>query len=101
MNIDFTDPKPGELEMLAAAGFKWVRMDFSWAAGAQKKGEYDFSAYDRLSAASEKKGIRAVFILDYGNPLYDNELPPTKARKPVLRFWALGGRGRAAFRGEG
>jgi hypothetical protein len=28
VNIHFTQPKAGELEMLAAAGFKWVRMDF-------------------------------------------------------------------------
>src|SRR4051812_9669584 len=24
VNIHFTDPRPGEMEMLAAAGFKWV-----------------------------------------------------------------------------
>ena len=29
VNIHFTDPRPGEMEMLAAAGFRWVRMDFS------------------------------------------------------------------------
>ncbi|MGI8838148.1 MAG: hypothetical protein ACR2H4_16145 [Pyrinomonadaceae bacterium] len=28
VNIHFTDPKPSELAMLAAAGFRWVRMDF-------------------------------------------------------------------------
>lgn len=70
VNIHFTDPKPGELEMLAAAGFKWVRMDFGWAGTERVKGEYDFSAYDRLVAALDKFKIRAVFIFDYGNPLY-------------------------------
>ena len=70
VNIHFTDPQRGEMEMLAAAGFKWVRMDFSWAGTERKAGEYDFSAYDRLVAALEKHKLRAVFILDYGNPLY-------------------------------
>ena len=70
VNIHFTDPKPGELEMLAAAGFKWVRMDFHWAGTERKKGEYDFSAYDRLVAKLDEHKLRAVFILDYGNPLY-------------------------------
>lgn len=70
VNIHFTDPKPGEMEMIAAAGFKWVRMDLTWAATERKKGEYDFSAYDRLAAALEKHRLRAVFILDYGNALY-------------------------------
>ena len=30
VNIHFTDPAPGEMEQIAAAGFKWVRMDFEW-----------------------------------------------------------------------
>lgn len=70
VNIHFTDPKPGEMEMLAAAGFKWVRMDLTWASTERKPGEYDFSAYDRLVAALDQHKLRAVFILDYGNPLY-------------------------------
>ncbi len=70
VNIHFTDPKPGEMEMIAAAGFKWVRMDMGWGGTERKKGEYDFSAFDRLAAALEKHQMRAVFILDYGNPLY-------------------------------
>src|SRR6185295_8981306 len=30
VNIHFTDPRPGEMKMLADAGFRWVRMDFHW-----------------------------------------------------------------------
>jgi len=67
VNIHFTDAKPGELEMIKAAGFKWVRMDLTWGGTERKPGEYDFAAYDRLVAALEKNGLRAVFILDYGN----------------------------------
>src|SRR5262249_15374140 len=32
VNIHFTDPKPNEMEQLAAGGFEFVRMDFSWNA---------------------------------------------------------------------
>lgn len=89
VNIHFTDPKPGELEMLAGAGFKWVRMDFSWGATERKKGEYDFSAYDRLVAALDKFKLRAVFILDYGNPLYadpgDSSPFTSRAHMPEFR----------------
>lgn len=53
VNIHFTKAKPGELEMIRAAGFKWVRMDFTWAATEKEKGEYDFSAYDQLLADLE------------------------------------------------
>jgi hypothetical protein len=32
VNIHFTDPESGEMEMLAAGGFRWVRMDLAGAA---------------------------------------------------------------------
>ena len=90
VNIHFTDPKPGELEMLAAAGFRWVRMDFTWAGTERKKGEYDFSAYDRLVAALDQHKLRAVFILDYGNKLYPNAEPPTTDEaRAAFSKWAV------------
>ena len=58
VNIHFTDPKPGEMEMLAGAGFRWVRMDFNWGGTERKAGEYDFGAYDRLMAALDPHGVR-------------------------------------------
>ena len=89
VNIHFTDPKPGEMEMLATAGFKWVRMDFSWGGNERKRGEYDFAAYDRLVARLDQHKIRAVFILDYGNPLYDDGLPPrTDESRAAFAAWA-------------
>ena len=48
VNIHFTAPQPGEMEMLARGGVRWVRMDFSWDATEREPGRYDFSAYDRL-----------------------------------------------------
>jgi len=76
VNIHFTDPRPGEMEMLAEAGFRWVRMDLSWGGTEREKGRYDFSAFDRLMAALEPHKIRALFILDYSNRHYDNGLSP-------------------------
>lgn len=73
VNIHFTDAKPGELEMLKAAGFKHIRMDFGWASTEKEKGVYDFSAYDRLTASLEKHGMKGYYILDYANPLYEKE----------------------------
>jgi hypothetical protein len=70
VNIHFVEPKTGELEMLAGAGFKWVRVDLSWVETERRKGEYDFSAYERLAATLHRLGIRPIFTLDYGNPLY-------------------------------
>lgn len=88
INIHFTDPKPGEMEMIAAAGFKWVRMDLSWGATERVRGQYDFSSYDRLVAALDKYKLRAVFILDYGNPVYGEpgEKSPFTARAATPEF---------------
>jgi hypothetical protein len=76
VNIHFLDPQPGEMEMLAAAGFKWVRADLDWSAVERKKGEYDFSQGDKLFAALDRVGIRALVVLAYSNPLYDSNLSP-------------------------
>jgi hypothetical protein len=89
VNIHFTDPRPGEMEMLAAAGFKWVRMDFGWDATERRKGEYDFSAYDRLMSALDRHHIRPIFILDYSNRFYDDDQSPhTDEGRAAFAKWA-------------
>jgi len=89
VNIHFTDPRPGEMKMLADAGFKWVRMDFHWGGTEREKGKYDFRAHDRLMTALDEHGIRALFILDYGNRLYDNGLAPcTDEGRVAFARWA-------------
>jgi hypothetical protein len=92
VNIHFTDPQPGELEMLETGGFRFVRTDFTWAGTERKGGEYDFSAYDRLLAALDKHHLRAVLILDYGNPLYGRgDAPATDASRAAFSKWVVAG----------
>ncbi|MGH9446671.1 MAG: cellulase family glycosylhydrolase, partial [Terriglobia bacterium] len=76
VNIHFTSPQPGEMAELADSGIRWVRMDFLWSETERTRGQYDFSAYDRLLAALEPYHIRPILILDYGNKLYDQGLAP-------------------------
>jgi hypothetical protein len=100
VNIHFTDARPGEMKMLAEAGFKWIRMDFNWGGIEREKGIYDWSAYDTLVASLKKYGIRGIFILDYSNPNYDQGLSPyTEEGRAAFARWAA-----AAvkhFRGDG
>jgi hypothetical protein len=100
VNIHFTHEIPGELAMIRAAGFKWVRMDFHWEGIEREKGRYDFSAYDKLVADLEKNGLKAYFILDYANRHYDGGLSPhTDDGRAAFAKWAaesvkhFGGRG--------
>ena len=71
VNIHFARGHEKDLDLIAAAGFKFVREDFFWESIEKKKGEYDWSAYDELTANLEHRGIRPYFILDYSNPLYE------------------------------
>jgi hypothetical protein len=71
VNIHFTRGHERDLDMIAAAGFKFIRMDFGWGGIERKKGEYNWSAYDELTANLETRGLRALYILDYSNPLYE------------------------------
>jgi beta-glucosidase/6-phospho-beta-glucosidase/beta-galactosidase len=59
-----------DFQMMRAAGIRFLRVDISWDTVENKKGEYDWSAYDSLLAKIVAYQIRPVFILAYGNSLY-------------------------------
>lgn len=100
VNIHFTGAQREQVDMIADAGFRFIRMDFHWASIEKKKGEYDFEAYDELVDSLARRGIRALFILDYGNPLYDDNLAPhtDEGRAAFAKFAAAGA---AHFKGKG
>jgi hypothetical protein len=88
------------MKMLAAAGVHWVRMDFKWDLTEPAKGTFDFAPYDRLMSALAPFGLRALFILDYGNPLYDDGGPPrTEATRQAFARWAVAAARHFAGRG--
>lgn len=106
VNIHFTEPKPGELEMIRRTGFRWVRMDLVWAATEKQPGAYDFAAYDGLAAGLARAGLKALFILDYSNPLYspDGRSCPSdpqaaKDFRAAYARWAAAAASRFAGRG--
>lgn len=99
VNIHFTDPAPGEMERFAEGGFGFVRMDFGWGGIEKQPGVYDFSPYDRLEESLRRAGARPLFILDYGNDLYQKGSPSTpEARAAFARFAAASA---AHFAGRG
>jgi hypothetical protein len=72
VNIHFTGDDP-QLDMIAAGGFRLIRMDLVWSRVEKEKGVYDFSGtgYDALSDGCSRRGIQPLYILDYGNRLYE------------------------------
>jgi polysaccharide biosynthesis protein PslG len=77
VNIHFVRGHEKDLDLIASSGFKFIREDFFWGSIETKRGEYDWSAYDELTANLEKRGIRPYYILDYSNPLYEENVTST------------------------
>ncbi|MDR3707736.1 MAG: cellulase family glycosylhydrolase [Capsulimonadaceae bacterium] len=76
VNIHFTHFKPEELQLFKDAGFGLVRMDLGWNGIEHAPGVYDFSKFDTLLDDLDSVGARALLILDYSNPLYDQGRSP-------------------------
>ena len=72
VNVHFRG-QPHDLDMIAEAGFKLIRMDLTWAVIERDKGIYEFESlgYDSLTEGCSRRGIRILYILDYGNTLYE------------------------------
>lgn len=71
VNIHFVTGHGSDLDRIAAAGFKFVRMDFQWSDTERQKGEFTWKGYEELLKNLDDRGLRALFILDYSNPLYE------------------------------
>jgi hypothetical protein len=89
VNIHFKG-EPRDLDLIADAGFKFIRMDLVWESIERKKGVYDFerSGYDDLTKGASKRGIRILYILDYSNRLYesDRSVRTEQGRKAFAAF---------------
>ncbi len=93
-------PAPGEMQRLVEAGYRMIRTDLQWGSVERQPGRYDFAAYDRLMVHLKQAKVRPMFILDYGNRLYDHGQSPRSdpARAAFARFGAAAAR---HFRGQG
>ena len=85
VNIGLLEPRPAEVDLLAASGCKWVRLELSWAATEQSPGRYDFAAYDPLVETLAKKGIRVMFVLACANPRHGPTIAVTNSSTGQVR----------------
>jgi len=74
VNIHFVTGHSQDLDLIAAAGFRFVRMDFAWESIETTKDNYDWSAYEELLSNLDARHLRALFILDYSHALYEEEV---------------------------
>jgi len=99
VNIHFSRGHERDLDMIAAAGFKFVRMDLGWGGIERQKGIYNWGAYDELVANLEQRGLGAIFILDYSNGLYEKDASPQHPES-VAAFARWAGAAAAHFKGH-
>jgi len=89
VNIHFRG-EPRDLDLIAEAGFKFIRMDLTWSGIEQDKGVYDFGklGYDALTKGCTERNIRILYILDYSNKLYelDRSVRSEAGRKAFADF---------------
>lgn len=62
-----------DLDMIAAAGFGFIRDDMRWNIVEKVKGQYDFASYDRWMDELARRGIRPLFVLMFSNRLYEED----------------------------
>ena len=74
VNIHFRG-EPRDLDLIAEAGFRFIRMDLAWQGIEREKGICDFegTGYDALTEGCSNRGIRILYILDYSNRLYESD----------------------------
>ena len=93
VNIHYTKGAPGETAMLARS-FRVVRMDIAWGATERERGRYNFTAYDALIRELDAHGVTPLFILAYGNDLYQKGAPRTPEARAAFVRWASAVAGR-------
>ena len=86
------------MDLLRASGVDYVRTDLNWESTEKSTGKYDFDVYDRLMALLKNANIRPVFVLDYGNKIYEAGAPKSAAAQDAYAAWA--GAAVSHFKGE-
>lgn len=72
----FTGYSPDMIPLLAMLGIKNVRNDLGWSTIEKAQGRYSFDTYDPTMARLRTAGIDVLPIVDYTNPLYDDDSTP-------------------------
>jgi hypothetical protein len=99
VNVEFYRNAHEQAGMMAAAGIRWVRIDLAWSAAEPEPGRYDFRIWERFLEAFERHGIRILFVLDYGNDLYEQGFPPS-TEEGRAAFASFAGTAARHFRGR-
>ena len=100
INIHESHFPPAEYALFRQAGFGLIRTDFHWQDIERTAGVYDFQKYDDQIKQLDALGVRPVWVVSYGNLLYDNGSPP-HTDAGLKAFARFAGAAAAHFRNRG
>lgn len=89
VNLGFDAYQGSEVQRMLDSGFRIVRRDLFWHDVETKKGVYDFKRYDQLLQEFKSKGLVPIFILCYGNDLYEKGAPKTPQAQAAFTNFVL------------
>lgn len=81
-------PNEMDVRFIRNAGLHYARIDLLWHVIEREKGVYDFTPFDRTVNLLRQEGITPYFILDYSNPLYeeDKSVVTTEGRFAFVKY---------------
>lgn len=80
-------PSGVALDKAKAAGIRIIRTDLFWPA-VERNGGFNFERYDRLAEELRKRGMSALWILDYGHPDHGGGPPLTPEQRQAYAEFA-------------
>ncbi len=78
VSTHFAQGQPVEfLDYLQDLGITWLRDEAPWQAFEPEKGQYTVpDKYAELAQGARQRGLKQIWMLGYGNPIYENPLDP-------------------------
>jgi hypothetical protein len=88
VNIHLPISRPEVVQM--AKAFDLIRVDLTWSDVEQTPNQYNFTKFDNLVKLLDDSSMGALFIFDYGNPLYGNgTAPKTDSSRAAFAKYAV------------
>ena len=103
VHVAARDTDTAGIDLAQSLGFKWTRVEMFWADIETTLHVYNFAKYDQFVSALATRGMKAHFILCYGNPLYTgpNWFSPPRTSSAIKGFADFAKNAATHFRGKG
>jgi hypothetical protein len=96
--ISSTSLDPLYLDKAAQAGIYTIRRDMNWEGTERSGARYNFSWYLNAMPEVQNRGMKILWVMDYGHPEHGGATPKTAEDRQAFANWA--GAAATAFKGK-